>query len=432
MKAATHRRSRRQLLAAALATCAAPWVVRAQPALKVVVVGGGFGGATCARYLRQWAPQVEVTLVEPQSTYVACPGSNRLLAGSFYLRDLARDYAALASAYGVRVLRARAVAIDTSARSLRLDSGAPLSWDRLVLAPGIEFDDQGVEGLAAALDSGEVLHAWRGGSQQIWELRKRIEGMREGGVVALHIPKAPYRCPPGPYERVSLIAHFLQRYNPKAKLLVFDSNADIQSKRDLFRAVWKQYGGMIAYEPNAELLRVGDRGRLLEMRGVGTVRADVINVIPPQRAPALLRRAGLAERGANWCAVDFRTYESALVPGVHVIGDAIASAPGMPKSGHMANQTGKVCAAAIAARALGQPAPEQPVIANTCYSFVSANEAIYVTGVYRFDAAQRTMVPVKEAGGTSAAPNAADGARAIGWVFNILYDSFGSNFALQV
>ncbi|HXF47235.1 MAG TPA: FAD/NAD(P)-binding oxidoreductase [Burkholderiaceae bacterium] len=414
---------------AALA-CNAPYVARAQAAPKVVIVGGGFAGATCARYTKLWAPQAEVTLVEPQAVYVACPMSNRLLAGSFNLRDLARDYGALQAA-GVRVLRARVSGIDVATRTLRLEAGGASNWDRLVLAPGIEFDEQAIDGLGAALATDAVLHAWRGGTQQIWELRKRIETMPDGGVIALHIPKAPYRCPPGPYERVSLIAHFLQGYKPKAKLLVFDSNADIQSKRDLFLAVWKQYGSMIDYVPNAELLRVAPDGRSLEFRGQGRLQTDVVNVIPPQRAPALARRAGLVDPAGKWCPVDFQTYESRLVPGVHVVGDAIASAPGQPKSGHMANQTGKVCAAALAARFNGAAVPT-PVIANTCYSFVSANEAIYVSGVYRYDAAQRTMVPVKEAGGTSAAPNAADGARAIGWVYNILFDTFGSNFSLQI
>lgn len=422
-------RARRSFVGGMAALAAAPYVARAQAAPKVVIVGGGFGGATCARYLKLWAPQTDVTLIEPQAVYVACPMSNRLLGGSFNLRDLARDYGALQAA-GVRVLRARASALDPGARTLRLEGGGTVSWDRLVLAVGIEFDDQGIEGLGAALQRGDVLHAWQGGTQQIWELRNRIEAMADGSVVAIHIPKAPYRCPPGPYERASLIAHFLRYYKPKAKLLVFDSNPDIQSKRDLFLGVWKEYGAMIEYVPNAELAAVAERGRVLEFRVQGRVQVDVANVIPPQRAPALARNAGLAGSG-RWCAVDFRSYESTLAPNVYVLGDAIASAPGQPKSGHMANQTGKVSAAALAARLEARPLP-QPVIANTCYSFVSADRAMYVAAVYRYDEAQRTMVAVKETTGTSAAPNAADGVRAIGWVYNILYDTFGSNFTLQL
>jgi NADPH-dependent 2,4-dienoyl-CoA reductase/sulfur reductase-like enzyme len=405
---------------------------RAQAKLRVVVVGGGFAGATCARYLKLWAPALDVTLVEPQSVYTACPMSNRLLGGTFYLRDLARDYGAL-SAAGVRVVRARVLDADAKGRSLKLDNGTTVACDRLVLAPGIEFDTAGVEGLAEALDRTNVLHAWQGGTKQVWELRTRIEGMRRGGVVALHIPRAPYRCPPGPYERASLIAYFLSRRDPTAKVLVFDTNPDILSKRDLFASAWKdRYPRMIEYVPNTELQAVDPGGKSLRFKDHGEIKADVLNVIPAQRAPQLARQLGLVPRGQAWCPVDFRTYESTLVPGVHVIGDAIASAPGLPKSGHMANQTAKVCAAAIVASATGEPLPAAPVIANTCYSFIDANEAMHVAGVYRYDPAQRTMVIVKESAGTSPKPNAAEAVHAIGWAQNILYDAFGATFTLQV
>ena len=415
----------------AAATLGAPAVLRAQtPLARVVVVGGGFAGATCARYLRLWEPRIEVTLVEPQAVYVACPLSNRVLGGTFDLHHLARDYGALQSDYGVRVLRASATAIDPSKRTVTA-GGQSLPYDRLVLAPGIEFADERVPGLSAALDTGAVLHAWRGGARQISQLRNRIADMKPGGVIALHIPKAPFRCPPGPYERVSLIAHYLASNNPKAKLRVFDSNPDILAKRDLFMGLWKsRYPSIVEYVPNAELNAVTNAGRRLDLAVHGGADADVMNVIPPQRAPALLRRAGLAA-ASGWCPVDFRSYESLLVPDVHVLGDAIASAPGLPKSGHMANQGGKVCAAAIIALSRGQPVPAEPVIANTCYSFVSSTEAMHVAGVYRYDAAQRTMVVVKGAGGLSKSASAVEAVHAFGWAFNILHDTFGSKLTLQ-
>ena len=425
--------ARRRLFLAGAAALGLPSLAAAQSSFKVVVVGGGFGGATCARYLKVWAPQLDVTLVEPQAVYVACPLSNRLLGGTFDLRDLARDYGALASDYRVRVVRASMLSFDAQKRTVSLSNGSSLAFDRLVLAPGIEFNEQRIGGLAAALESGSVLHAWRGGSRQIWQLRNRITELRDGGVIALHIPKAPFRCPPGPYERVSLIAHYLSRNNPKAKLLVFDSNPDILAKRDLFMSVWKErYPGIIEYAPNAELTTVAENGRQLEFQVQGRVQADIINVIPPQRAPIQLRRAGLAAAGADWCPVDFRSYESTLVPGVHVLGDAIASAPGLPKSGHMANQSGKVCAAAVVAASLGAPIPNDPVIANTCYSFVSSSEAMHVAGVYRYDAEKRTMAVVKGAGGLSKTASSTEAVHAIGWAYNILHDTFGSTFALQV
>jgi NADPH-dependent 2,4-dienoyl-CoA reductase/sulfur reductase-like enzyme len=429
-------KGRRRFVGAAAALGAAaisaPRIARAQSAaLRVVVVGGGFGGATCARYLRVWEPRIEVTLVEPQQVYVACPLSNRVLGGTFDLHHLARDYGALASDFGVRVVRASATAIDPARRTLSLSGGQSLPYDRLVVSPGVEFAEEAIPGLAPALASGSVLHAWRGGARQITQLRNRIADMRSGGVVALHVPKAPFRCPPGPYERVSLIAHYLSTNNPKAKLLVFDSNPDILAKRDLFMSLWKsRYGSIVEYVPNAELSAVADGGRRIDLQMQGGISADVINVIPPQRAPALLRRAGLAA-ASGWCPVEFRSYESTLVPGVHVLGDAIASAPGLPKSGHMANQGGKVCAAAIVAIARGQPIPAEPVIANTCYSFVNASEAMHVAGVYRYDADKRTMIVVKGAGGLSKAPSSVEAVHAIGWAFNILHDTFGSRMTLQ-
>lgn len=423
---------RRRLLAGGLAMLGVPARARGQARYRVVIVGGGFGGATCARYLKLWNPQLNVTLIEPRSVYVACPMSNRLLGGTFELNTVARDYGALAHDSKVEVIGARVIGFDPGKRTVSLSTGATLGWNRLVLAPGIEFDEQRVPGLQAALNGGTVVHAWTGGPRQIWQLRNRISEMRQGGVVALHIPKVPFRCPPGPYERVSLIAHYLSRNNPKAKILLFDSNPDIVAKRDLFMSVWQsRYRVMIDYVPNAELIEVAPDGSSLRFRNDGIVRADVVNVVPPQRAPGWLRQTGLASPGSDWCPVDFRSYESTLVPGVHVLGDAIASAPGLPKSGHMANQSGKVCAAAIAALTSGLPVPAEPVIANTCYSFVSATEAMHVAGVYRYDAQARTMVAVKGAGGLSNAATAAEAVHAMGWAYNILYDTFGSTFTLQ-
>lgn len=428
--------TRRTWLAGALAgaaTLAAPHVARAQAGQRIVIIGGGFGGATCARYLKMWASQLDVTLIEPNPVYVACPLSNRVLGGTFDLKELARDYGHLAADYRVRVVRASALGIDPAKRTVSLSNNTSVPYDKLIASPGIEFADERITGLAAALESNQVLHAWRGGPRQIALLRDRIADMREGGVVAIHIPKAPFRCPPGPYERVSLIAHYLSRNNPKAKLLVFDANPDILAKRDLFMGLWKgRHAGLVEYTPNAELQAVSNAGRQLDFQMQGRVTADVINVIPPQRAPALLRRIGLAAPGTDWCPVDYRTYESTRVPGVHVLGDALASAPGLPKSGHMANQGGKVCAAAIAAEALGGRAAAEPVIANTCYSFVSNSEAMHVAGVYRYDTDKRTMLVVKGAGGLSKQPSSAEAVHAIGWAFNILHDTFGGRFSLNL
>jgi hypothetical protein len=231
---------------------------------------------------------------------------------------------------------------------------------------------------------------------------------------------------------VSLIAHYLSRNNPKAKLLLFDANPDILAKRDLFMNLWKgRYPNIVEYVPNADLTAVSNGGRRMEFAVGSPVNADVVNVIPPQRAGDLVRRVGLVPADGSWAPVDFLSYESTLIPGIHVIGDSIQNAPGLPKSGHMANQAGKVCAAAIAARAAGQPLPQQPVIANTCYSFVSNTEAMHVAGVFRYDGGKRTMVPVQGAGGLSKEPSPSEAVHAFGWAFNILHDTFGGTFTLQ-
>jgi hypothetical protein len=240
----------------------------------------------------------------------------------------------------------------------------------------------------------------------------------------MHIPKAPYRCPPAPYERASLIAHYLKTRKPRSKLLVFDANPEIRAKKGLFEAVWRErYANQLSYMPNAELERVDAQAGALYFAMQGVHKAAVLNVIPPQRAGRVALDAGLANVGQRWCGVDFLSYESTAARGVHVLGDSVAGAPGMPKSAHMANQHAKVCAGAIAALSLGQPLPDQPIIANTCYSFISPNEAIHVAAVYRYDAARRLMVPAPGAGGMSAAPSAAEGVYAMGWATNIIGDT---------
>ncbi len=266
-------------------------------------------------------------------------------------------------------------------------------------------------------------HAWKAG-EQTQRLKDMLYSMPAGGVVAMHIPKVPYRCPPGPYERASLIAYFLQQRNPRGKLLVFDSNPEIQSKKGLFEAVWKQqYASQIEYVPNAEVESVDAATRTLELKVQGRHQVSVLNLIPPQRAGAIALRSGLANVGKRWCGVDFLSYESTQHKGIHVLGDAIAGAPGMPKSGHMANQEAKVCAGATAALSVGQAVPQQPIIANTCYSFVSQTEAIHVAAVYRYDAAKKTMVAAPGAGGLSPAPSTTESLFAMSWAGNIMSDT---------
>jgi len=417
---------RRVFLKAGLAVTAAVAAphLAARTGERVVVIGGGFGGATAARYLRRFNPALQVTLVEPASEFVMCPLSNRVIHGGLQLRDITRSYSRFATTNGVRWVRARADSIDLSAREVRIGTDR-LPYDRLIVSPGVDYVYDGIEGMGTPAQQARVPHAWKAG-EQTQQLRNMLQAMPDDGVVVMTIPKVPYRCPPGPYERASLIAHYLQARKPKGKLLVFDANPEIQAKKGLFEAVWKtRYGGRIEYVPNADLKGVDTQAGVLEFDVHGKVKAQVINVIPPQRAGAIARSSGLASVANRWCGVDFLSYESTVAKGVYVLGDSIAGAPGMPKSGHMANQEAKVCAGAIAAQSLGMGVPSNPIIANTCYSFVSQSEVIHVATVYRYDADRKTMVPAPGAGGVSAQPNALEGIYAMAWATNIMNDTLG-------
>jgi sulfide dehydrogenase [flavocytochrome c] flavoprotein chain len=255
-------------------------------------------------------------------------------------------------------------------------------------------------------------------------LRRQLEAMRDGGVYVLHIPLAPYRCPPGPYERVCQVADYFRRAKPKSKILVLDTNPDITSKAGLFRAEWNgQYKGMIDYRPNSELEDVDLKGMTLKLT-FENVKGDVLNVVPPHRAGDIARTAGLITANERWCGVDWLTGESVAVPGIHVLGDSTLSAPAMPKSASMANQHGKVCAAAVIAMLRNQPVSQSAVMMNACYSFVSGKSAMHVTSVHQYDAGQKTLTAVKGAGGVSDKSSELEAIYAWGWARNIWSDSF--------
>ena len=414
--------TRRRFLLATGAAVGVPAVVGAQAIQNVVVIGGGFGGATAAKYLRRLNPALRVTLIEPATEFVMCPLSNRVLHGKLVLRDIARPYQPLVDRYRLRWIRAAADAVDPDRREVAVGRER-IAYDRLIVAPGVDYVYEGIPGLEAPEAQERWPHAWKAGVQT-QRLRDMLLSLPDGGVVAMHIPKVPYRCPPGPYERASLIASYLRTRKPRSKLLVFDSNPEIQAKKGLFEGVWAtQYRKLIEYVPNAEIERVDVGQNVLEFRMQGRTRADVVNLIPPQRAGAIARRTGLANVADRWCGVDFLTYQSTVRSDIHVLGDSIAGSPGMPKSGHMANQQAKVCAGAIAAQSLGLPVPDEPIIANTCYSFVSDLDAIHVATVFRYDRDKRVMVPAPGAGGVSVEPSKTEGLFAVAWGTNILADS---------
>jgi NADPH-dependent 2,4-dienoyl-CoA reductase/sulfur reductase-like enzyme len=389
---------------------------------KVVVVGGGYAGATAAKYIRMWEPAIEVILVEPNASFVSCPFSNRVLGGSMTIDELTIGYDKLEKVRGVTRIRDQAVAIDADRRQVRLARGDALGYDRLILAPGIDFALEQLPGLEKAIAEERVLHSWKAGPQTV-ALRKQLEAMRDGGVFALWIPKSPYRCPPGPYERATQVAYYFKNHKPKSKVVILDANEDIQSKKGLFLKVWQgMYPGIVEYRANSEYVGYDAATNTIKVL-TGDVRADVLNVIPPQRAGRIARDAGLADVNARFCGVDFLTYESTVAKNVHVIGDSIQAAPAMPKSGHMANQHGKICADAVIALMTGRAVNDQPIIANTCYSWVSNREVVHVASVHKYDRDKKTMVTVPGAGGLSPAPSVKEGAFAMGWAESIWSDT---------
>jgi sulfide dehydrogenase [flavocytochrome c] flavoprotein chain len=321
----------------------------------------------------------------------------------------------------VQVVTDEVVAVDAARKLVRLGRGGDVSYDRLVVSPGIDFAFDEVQGYEEAMRTGRVLHAWKAGSQTV-ELRRQIEQMRDGGVFILSIPEAPYRCPPGPYERASLVAEYFKRAKPRSKVLVLDANPDLTSKAGLFRAAWKDYyGGVIEYRPNSKAVGFDAATATLKLE-VEDVKGDVLNVIPPHGASDIARKAGLVTTNNRWCDIDWRSMESKAVAGVHVLGDSTLAAPALPKSASMANSQGKLAAAAIVELLSGR-APMEPRILNTCYSFVSQKEAVHVASVHAWDDKDRTLKPVPGAGGVSAARSEAEGTYAWSWARTIWADS---------
>ena len=388
---------------------------------RVVVVGGGFGGATAAKYLRLWDPSIEVVLVEREAAFTSCPISNMVLAGFASMQEISRGYDGLRR-HGVRVVNDEATAVDPAKKVLRLARGGELGYDRLVVSPGIDFTFGEIQGYQEAMVAGRVLHAWKAGPQTV-ALRGQLERMRDGGVFVISIPLAPYRCGPGPYERASVVAAYFKQAKPRAKVLVLDANPEITSKGPLFRRAWAElYPGVIEYRGNSRAIGI-DAATLTVKLEVEDVQGDVLNVVPPHRAGDIALKAGLITHNNHWCDVDWRTMESKTVPGIHVLGDATLAAPAMPKSGSMANNQAKLAAAAIIELLDGRAPDREPRILNSCYSFVSQKEAIRVSSVHAWDEKERTLKTVAGSGGVSAARSEAEAACAWNWARAIWADS---------
>jgi sulfide dehydrogenase [flavocytochrome c] flavoprotein subunit len=418
--------TRRQVVAGMAATTtllARPHVARAEASARVVVIGGGFGGASCARALRKANPKLDVTLIEPNRTFTSCPLSNEVIAG---LRDIAAQqftYDKIA-AEGVRVIAQAAVAIDAQARKVTLTDGSLLGYERLVLSPGIDLDFKSVQGYDEA--AAEIMpHAYKAGAQTLL-LKRQIEAIVDGGVVAIAVPANPMRCPPAPYERASLIAHYLKAHKPRSRVLILDAK-DTFSQQKLFEQAWDAlYGGMI------ERVSISQGGRVTEVNATegiivtefGNYTPEVANIIPPQKAGRIAAAAGAVDH-TGWCPIDPMTFASTLVPDIHVIGDACLGG-GIPKSAAAAQAQGKACGAIIAAQLAGRT-PETPTLTGICYNTVAPGYAFSLAGVYQ---PKGDIFAEIEGGGTSPVDarleiRAKEAQAAIDWYKTITVDAFG-------
>ena len=399
----------------------------AKAAPRVVVIGGGFGGATCAKYLRLYDATLNVTLVEQHAKYVTCPGSNWVFGGMRTLDDLTQTYTALRDKHGVNVVTDRVVSVDAGKRLVTLASGKTLGYDRLVMSPGIDFRWGDIEGYDDAATQ-VMPHAWKAGPQTAL-LLKQLQAMPDGGTFIMSAPPMPFRCPPGPPERVSMVAHYFKTQKPRSKILILDSK-DNFSKQALFTQAWDQlYPNMIEWVPatsGGKVVRVDPRALTVHTASGGSHKGGVVNIIPAQRAPQLAVDTGLANT-SGWCPVNQLTFESTQVPNIHVIGDA-SIAGALPKSGHTANNIAKMTAAAIVSLFRGVP-PPTPSHVNTCYSLVAPDYGISIAGVYRLGE-DGQLQGVKGAGGLSPADaslqqRSQEAGYAQGWHKSIVADSFG-------
>lgn len=385
---------------------------------RVVVIGGGYAGATVAKYLRIWSNTgIETVVIEPKPYFISCPLSNLVLGGSKTLENLSFSYDAVKRNHGIQWIKDSVTAVDSESKKIITERGE-LHYDKLVLAPGVDFIYDELPMLQDESAQQSIPHAWKAGPQTV-NLQHQLNDMPTGGVFVMSIPKAPYRCPPGPYERVCQVAFYLKQHNPTAKIIVLDANPDIVSKKGLFLKVWSEmYAGMIDYRPNSSVvdLDVSEKKVATEFEEFS---ADVLNIIPPQKAGRVAEDLGIANIDQRWCEVDFRTYESKILPDVHVVGDSVSA--GLPKSAHMATSQARVCASAIVAEFGGVDPDPMPVFANTCYSFVSDSMAMHVAHVYRYDPIKQIMLPA-EGGGVSDEPSAQEGAYAFDWARNIWSD----------
>jgi sulfide dehydrogenase [flavocytochrome c] flavoprotein subunit len=390
---------------------------------RVVVAGGGFGGATAAKYLKLIDPKLEVILVEQRERFLSCPVSNLVIGGLREMKDITHEYKSLSQKYGVKIVTAQILAVDAVTHTIETSVGR-LAYDRLIMSPGIDFMYDTIPGMDPTAQSA-FPHAVKAGEQTV-QLRRELEMLVPGQHMVITIPEAPYRCPPGPYERICMVANFLKRNKPGSRVIVLDANEDIVSKGKLFKAAWKDYyDGVIDYRPDNAIKKV-DLATRTVFTGTGEVQGAILNIIPDQKAGMLAFNAGLVPAKRRWVPVSPLSFESTVYKDIHVIGDATDGEVigSMPKSGFVASSMGKAAAASVVAMLLGRE-PYAPSIANTCYSMVNEREAIYVTGVFEYDAKSKKLAGIKAAGGVSPERSVRLGIQAEDWARAIWTDTLG-------
>jgi NADPH-dependent 2,4-dienoyl-CoA reductase/sulfur reductase-like enzyme len=384
---------------------------------RVLVIGGGFAGATAAKYLRLWSNNtVDVSLIEPNAIYYSPILSNLVLNGQRQITQLGFKYDTLAQKYGIQILRSTAIALNSASRTVKLANGQTLGYERLILAPGVQFK------AITGLNSNKVLHAWKSGNQ-VQQLRQQLQAMPAGGSFVMSIPKAPYRCPPGPYERACVVADYLKRNKPGSKLIVLDSNPDITVERDTFNHAFTQtYAGIVQYVPNT-LLQAVDSIKKVAITSFGDYHADVLNVIPPHQAGSIVKNHGLANSSSgDWANVNPLSYESTAVQGIHIIGDSQGT--GQPKAGHIANAEAKICADAVLRLLSGAQPFQAPITNSACYSPISANTASWLTAAFAYDPASQSMQLIPASFGASSGASTSNYRKMFDWANSLFGDTF--------
>lgn len=387
----------------------------------VVVVGAGFGGATCAKYLRLWDPRIDVTLIEPNEKLISCPMSNWVLGGIRNMQDLEKGYGDLPR-HGIQMVRDMVVGVNPSKRTVTTQKGTTIGYDRLVLAPGVDFMTETIQGYAAAAQVQKVTHAFKAGPETAL-LRRQLEAMPDGGVFVIASPPPPGRCVSGPYERACMAAHYFKRYKPKSKIILLNGHFDVVSKGPMFKAAWEKfYPGMIEHRPNSLVTGV-DHVNMIATTEFEDVKADVINIVPRQRAGKVCEIAGVrSDSNGIWCPIDFATFESTSVPNIHVIGDSVLS--NMPKSAHVSNNQAKICASALIELFNDRKPDPYPVIGSTSYSATSDTTSGPIAVVMRYDPDKKAYVR-QPGGGASALSDEANFAYNLAWFDNIWADTLG-------